>query len=43
MTVFDDMYGAIWQMSIVDVQDKALMNCLIILKDYLEMMLEAED
>ena len=42
MSYFDTLYGALWNMSIQEIEDKALMNCLILLKDYLVMMLESE-
>ena len=43
MSYFDTLYGALWNMSIQEIEDKALMNCLILLKDYLVMMLEPDE
>jgi len=32
LTIWDALYGTLWDMNIKDVKDQALMNCLILLR-----------
>jgi hypothetical protein len=43
VTVFEALYGGLWEMYLAEIQDQGIKGCLSMLKDYLVTMLEVDE